>query len=193
MKRLYTFRRRLFAPLVYLAALFLLLEEWLWELGAHWLARLAQWPPLHALENLLSRLGPLAAMAVFLLPALMLFPIKLLALLAIAHGHPLLGLLVFIVAKVAGAAAVARLYALTHPALLRLGWFAWLQQRFLTLKERWIGRLKASAAWRDCQAVLAAVRAWLGALRARWRHNGRTARHWRLVRRFSAFWRARRR
>jgi hypothetical protein len=193
MKRLYTLRRRLFAPLVYLAALFLLLEEWLWEIGAHWLARLATWPPLRALESLLSRLGPLSAMAVFLLPALMLFPIKLLALFAIARGHALLGLLVFVLAKVAGAAAVARLYALTHPALLRLNWFAWLQCRFLLLKERWIGRLKASAAWRDCQAVLAAVRAWLAALRARWAQGRRPARIWRLVRRFSAFWRARRR
>jgi hypothetical protein len=193
MKRLYTLRRRLFAPLVYLAALFLLLEEWLWDVGARLMAQLAQFPPLRALEQFICRLGPFAALAVFVLPALMLFPVKLLALLAMAHGHAMLGLGVFIAAKLAGAAAVARLYALTRPALLRLPWFARLNNWFIALKDRWIARLKATAAWQECRDALRTCRAWL---RRQWR-RGPGGRHdrraLRVLRRFSAFWRARRR
>lgn len=193
MKRLYTLRRRLFAPLVYLAALFLIFEEWLWEVGARLMEKLAQLPPLRALERLVCSLGPAAAMAVFLLPALMLFPVKLLALFAMARGHAFVGLGVFVLAKVAGAAAVARLYALTRPALLRLRWFAWLHGRFMALKERWIARLKASAAWRECRRLVDQLRQGWRRWRAGWRGGRFAARPLRLLRRFSAFWRMRRR
>ena len=193
MKRLYTLRRRLFAPLVYLAALFLLFEEWLWDLGARLMARLAAFPPLRALERGIGKLGPFAALAVFVLPALMLFPVKLLALLAMAHGHPMLGLSVFITAKLAGAAAVARLYALTRPALLSLRWFARLHNWFVCLKDHWIARLKATAAWRECTDGARACRTGLRRLLRRGPGGRHGSRLLRVLRRFSAFWRARRR
>jgi hypothetical protein len=159
MKPLHRFQRWLFAPLVYLAALLLLLEDWLWNLGARLMDRLAQWPPLHRLETWICRLGPRAALVLFVLPATLLFPVKLLALWAMAHGHPVLGLLVILLAKLGGAAAVARLYLLTRPVLLTILWFARLLDWFLALKERWIARLRATAAWQ--RVVL---------LGQRWRH-----------------------
>ncbi|MBA5605553.1 hypothetical protein H3H36_09290 [Duganella sp. FT3S] len=182
-----TARRRLTAPLVYVAALFLLLEDWLWDLGAALMAYLARWPPLHRLEAWLQGLRPMAAMAVFVLPALLLFPVKLLALFAMARGHAVMGLAVIVTAKVAGAAAVARLYALTRPTLLTIAWFASLLAWFLALKQRWIARLQATAAWREMQALAAAVR--------RWRRRLPRKRWWptRVLRRYAARWRARRR
>lgn len=183
MKPLPAVRRRLLAPLIYLAALYLLLEDWLWELGMRLMARLARWPPLRRLERWLAALGPAAALAVFVLPVLLLLPVKLLALFAMARGHPLAGLAVIVLAKVAGAAAVARLYTLTRPALLSIAWFARLQQRFLALKQRWIARLRASPAWRSARALAAAL--------GRWRRRGRS-RTGRLLRRCAALWRARR-
>ena len=59
--------RGLFAPLVYLAAALLLLEDWLWLLGARLMARLTAWPPLHRLEAWICRLGPYAALVLFAL------------------------------------------------------------------------------------------------------------------------------
>ena len=193
MKRLYTLRRRLFAPLVYLAALFLIFEEWLWDVGARLMAKLAEFPPLRALERIICSLGPAAAMAVFLLPAVMLFPVKLLALFAMARGHAFMGVSVFVLAKVAGAAAVARLYSLTRPALLRLRWFAWLHGRFMEVKEPRIARLKATAARRECRALVDSVRERLRLWRAGWRRGRFASRPLRVLRRFSAFWRMRRR
>nr|WP_315399768.1 hypothetical protein [uncultured Duganella sp.] len=193
MKPFRRYARRLFAPLVYLAAVLLLLEDWLWNLGARLMARLTAWPPLHRLEAWICRLGPYAALVLFALPAVLLFPVKLLALWAMGNGHALAGLLVIIAAKVVGAAAVARLYLLTRPVLLTILWFARLLHWFLALKQRWIAALRATAAWRRVGALAGRLRSW----RRRWSlpahphgRSGWTARFRRLLKRFRARWRA---
>ncbi|MEO5934555.1 MAG: hypothetical protein ABIQ08_13540, partial [Duganella sp.] len=172
-----------------LAAVLLLLEDWLWTLGARLMARLTAWPPLHRLEARICRLGPYAALVLFALPAVLLFPVKLLALWAMGNGHALAGLVVIIVAKVVGAAAVARLYLLTRPVLLTILWFARLLHWFLDLKERWIAALRATAAWRRVDALAARLRHWRRTppmpAPGSW-----TARFRRLLRRFRARWRA---
>jgi hypothetical protein len=196
MKRLYTLRRRLLAPLVYLAAIVLLLEEWLWDLGARLMAAVTRVLPLPRLARWIASLGPAAALCLFLLPGVLLFPVKILALLAIAHGHAFTGVCTILLAKIAGAAAVARIYTLTLPALLRLRWFAWALERFLVIKERWTGRLRATRAWRQVSALAAAARAWRQRLWLRLRPAGHARngnRLLRLLRRYVSQWRARRR
>ena len=197
MRKHYRFRRWLFAPLVYLAAIFLLIEEWLWATGARAMQVLAQFPPLHALEARIQRLPPYWALAVFVLPAVLLFPVKLLALLAIARGHAFSGIGVIVAAKLGGAAAVARLYTLTRPTLLSLPWFARWHGRFIATRDRWIARLQGTRAWRRIKRLSNSLgrtrRAWWRRLRSgassRGRHNSRPAR---VLRRFAALWRARR-
>lgn len=160
MRKLHRFQRWLFTPLIYLAALLLLLEDGLWNLGSRLMNRLAQWPPLHRLEAWICRLGPKAALVLFVLPAILLFPVKLLALWAMANGHPLTGLSVILLAKLGGAAAVARLYLLTRPVLMTIVWFAALLGWFLALKARWIERLRATRAWQKVTALRSALRHW---------------------------------
>jgi hypothetical protein len=179
MKPFRRFPRSLFAPLVYLAAILLLLEEWLWRLGARVMTRLTAWPPLHRLEAWICRLGPYAALVLFVLPAVLLFPVKLLALWAIGNGHALTGLAVIVAAKL-----------LTRPVLLTILWFARLLHWFLHLKERWVGRLRATGAWREVNAISQKFRAWRrrtlrGPAPGSW-----TARFRRLLKRFRARWRA---
>lgn len=178
MKRMQTLKRILFSPLVYLLALYLMLEDWLWDWGGRLAAALARHVPLERLERWLGRLGPRTALAALLLPLLLLLPVKVLALLAMAYGHAWLGLLVVLLAKLAGAAAVARLYVLTRPALLQLAWFAALLAWFLPRKARWIARLHASAPWR----ALDALRRWR-------RRRGPAVRLARLLRRLALLWR----
>lgn len=197
MRKHYRFRRALFAPLVYLAAIFLLIEEWLWASGARVMRMVARFPPLHALEAAIVRLPPYWALAVFVLPAVLLFPVKLLALLAIARGHAFSGIGVIVAAKLGGAAAVARLYTLTRPTLLSLPWFARWHGHFIETKDRWIARLQATRAWRRVNRLSNSLgrarRAWWRRLRGgasqHGRHNWRATR---VLRRFAALWRARR-
>ena len=191
-------RSKLLAPLIYLAAIILLFEEWCWDIGLRLIRFIASWPPLHALEKRIVRLSPYAALAAFVLPAILLFPVKVLALIAIASGHTLSGVAVIVAAKLGGAAVVARLYSLTRPTLLSLPWFARWHDAFMVLKDRWIGRLKATRAWRRTSMLSALMRAALRELRARLRPahpfgSRRSHRLARLLNRFRALWRARRR
>jgi hypothetical protein len=160
MRTLHRLQRWLLAPLVYLAALLLLLEDWLWNLGAQLMDRMAQWPPLHRLERWIRRLGPKAALVLFVLPAILLFPVKLLALWALANGYPVSGLTVIVLAKLGGAAAVARLYLLTRPVLMTMVWFAALLGWFLVRKERWIESLRATRAWCKVETLKKAFHHW---------------------------------
>jgi len=185
-------RTRLFAPLVHLAALLLLLEEWCWDVGARLGARLARWPLLAAVESRVRLLPPWAALCLFVLPGLLLLPVKLLALMAIAHGHAISGLLTIVAAKLGGAVLVARLYALTLPTLLAVGWFARCHGCFMRLKNRWVGRLRASRGFLQAAELLRSMRQALAQWRAR-RARRRPSRAWRVLRRFVFQWRARRR
>jgi hypothetical protein len=198
MKRSRTLRNRLLSPLVYLAALILMLEDWFWDLGLRLVRLIVSWPPLKVLERRIVALPPYGALCAFVLPALLLLPVKILALFAIAAGYPFSGITVIVVAKVGGAAVVARLYVLTKPTLLSLPWFARWHTRFMDLKDHWVGRLKATDAFRRVSMLSAmmrgAARAALARLRPRGgfgaRHASRPAR---MLRRFIAIWRARRR
>jgi hypothetical protein len=186
-------RTRLFAPLVHLAALLLLFEEWCWDVGARLGARLARWPLLARLESHVRLLPPWAALCLFALPGLLLLPVKLLALMAIAHGHAVSGVLTIVVAKLGGAAVVARLYALTLPTLLAVGWFARCHGWFIRLKNRWVGRLRASHAYRAAGRRLRSMRRALRQWRLRRARRRSSIRAWRVLRRFVFQWRARRR
>ena len=190
-------RSRLLAPLLYVIALLLLLEEWLWEVAGRLSAAMGSWPPLRMLENGIRRLPPWAALLAFALPGLLLIPVKLLALLAIAHGHPLWGVAVFVAAKLGGAMVVARIYVLTLPSLLALVWFARWHNRFIMFKDQLIARLRISPTWLQARRSVSALRRLLRRLRSQLRpsvpfgsrHATRSAR---ALRRFVSLWRRRR-
>jgi uncharacterized membrane protein len=142
------------ATLAPLLALLLIFEEWGWEPLSRWLGLLARLPLWARLEARIARLPPYAALAVFAVPALLLLPVKLLALYAMGRGHALLGVTVVLIAKMLGTAAVARLFSLTQPALMQLPWFARLYGRWVPWKDALIARFKSTPAWRTVTAMV---------------------------------------
>lgn len=138
-------------------ALVIVFEEWGWEPLQRLLARLGQWPVLRQLEAAIAGLPPRAALVVFLLPSLLLVPIKLAALGLIAHGQHLAGLLVIVVAKLLGTAVLARLFTLTHPALMQLPWFARWYGRWVPWKATLLARVRASWVWRATRLLKRAL------------------------------------
>jgi hypothetical protein len=195
-------RNRFLAPLVVLVALLLLFEEWCWDAGLRLGRAFARWPFLAALERRVRALPPYAALCAFVLPGLLLFPVKLLALVAIAKGHAVSGIATIVAAKLGGAAVVARLYALTLPTLLAVGWFARCHGCFMRVKDRTIGQLRASRLVLSAGRMLRASRLGWRGMRRRMRRRMRPAvpfgsrnasRVSRVLRRFAVLWRARRR
>jgi hypothetical protein len=192
-------RSRIVAPLVYLAAMVLLVEEWCWDTGMRLARALARWPLLAALEDRVRVLPPYGALCAFVLPGLLLFPVKVLALVAIARGHALSGIATIVLAKVGGAAVVARLYVLTLPTLLAVGWFARCHAWFMRAKTRCLDYWRTSHAYhlagRALRGLRVGCRRLLRRLRPRVGDAGsrQASRAVRVLRRFVFQWRARRR
>lgn len=149
------------ATLAPLLAIVLIFEEWGWEPLQRLMARLALLPVWSHLEGLIRRLPPYAALFVFFVPMLLLLPVKLLALYWISRGHTLLGLCLVLIAKLTGTAVVARLFALTQPALMQMPWFARIYGRWVPWKNALIAQVKNSAAWRAAAASVRSIRNWL--------------------------------
>jgi hypothetical protein len=139
-------------------ALVILFQEWGWEPLQRVMAVIGRLPVLRQLEAVVRRLPPYMALVVFFLPGLMLLPIKLLALWLIGVGRPGLGLCVIVLAKLVGTAVVARIFALTQPALMSLPWFARLYGRWAVWKEGLLAWVRASAVWRSARAIKLRIR-----------------------------------
>ncbi len=140
-----------------LAVVVLFLEEWGWRPLTAWAARLAKWPPIARLEARVVVVPSRWALVLFLVPALLLFPVKLLALWLIHAGSTVLGLSVIVVAKVLGTALVGRLFILTEPQLMQIGWFARAMGWWRATKARVKAAIAESAWWRGVRVV---VRRW---------------------------------
>jgi hypothetical protein len=152
--------RWLLRALEALLALLILFEEWGWE-WLHLLAeRIARLPPLAWLERRIAVLPPYGALAIFALPMLALLPVKIAALWLIGSGRAGLGLLLIVAAKLIGTALLARLFHLTQPALMRLGWFARWYGRWSVWKAGVVARVRASWAWRLGRVVKRRVARW---------------------------------
>lgn len=151
--------------LLVLAAIVLFIEEWGWRPLTALAARLARWRWVARLEAWLRLAPPRVALGLFLVPALLLLPIKLLALWFIQRGHIGFGLTVIIAAKLLGTALVGRLFILVEPQLMQFVWFARALGWWRATKLRIMTRVHGSAAWRSMRAAAQRARRWLRRLR----------------------------
>ena len=149
------------ATLAPLLALVLIFEEWGWAPLSRFMERLAHLPLWAHVERWITRLPPHAALFLFVVPMVLLLPIKLLALYWISRGHALIGLTIILVAKLVGTAVVARLFALSQPALMQLDWFAWLYIRWIPWKNALIAKIKDTTAWRALAEIVQKLREWI--------------------------------
>jgi hypothetical protein len=156
LRRLGAFSRtlwRLAKPLVkstlqILIALLIVFEEWGWRPLADGLGRLVRYKLWARLEYAIARLPPYLALLAFALPTLLLLPLKFLALFLIAKGQLMLASSLFIAAKLVATALIARLFELTQPALMQIGWFAWAHDTIMPWKEALTERVRTSWPWR---------------------------------------------
>ena len=141
-----------------LAALIVLFEEWGWKPLSQALAWLARFAPIAALERWIAGLPPYGALVVFALPATFLLPLKFIAMWLLANGKWWTATALFAGAKVASTAVIARIFILTKPALMQIGWFARAYDWFVPWKDALFAQIRASWIWRYGRMVKTRVR-----------------------------------
>jgi hypothetical protein len=154
--------------LLSILAVFLLVEEWLWDVLTAFGHRLFIWLHLAGFERWLAGTRPGVAMAAMVLPMLLILPVKIAALFLFAHGQIIQGLILVIAAKLFATLLVSRMFAVTRPQLMTFAWFATLY----TTITRWLAwaheRIRATPLYQQAVKLKAAARArW-----AKWRMAG---------------------
>ena len=127
--------RRLARPFLILLALIFLFEAWLWNQLAPIVGRVVARIPWAAFKAkvaaAIERLPPYPTLLVFLVPVLLLLPLKFLGVWMLARGSWLGALGVLALAKVVSLGVTAFIFDLTRPKLLQLPWFRWLYDRII--------------------------------------------------------------
>lgn len=127
--------RRLLKPLWIVLAVVFLVEAWLWSRLAPvvgWLVNLVSLPAVRArLAAWIEKLPPWATLFVFIVPAALLFPIKLLGLWLLAKGSWLGAMATLGLAKVVSMGVTAFIFEVTRPKLLQMAWFRWVYAKVL--------------------------------------------------------------
>lgn len=148
---------------------FVLFEEVLWGVTGGIMRLFSRFAPIAWIEDRIRRLSPILALPLFVLPWLIMLPVKLGALWWIAKGRVLGGTLMFIFGEAFGVAFLARLYELCRPALHRWPWFVAIE-RLLLRWTQWahdiLYRLPFVRAGRDWgERRWRALRLWLAEAR----------------------------
>lgn len=111
------------AFLIFLALLFLF-ESWLWRETGRAIAWLVQHIPMerfkHLVTHYVSGLSPLATLGVFVIPAIVLLPLKVTAVWLLAKGYVIGGISTVLLAKAIGLGISSFLFALCKAKLLQL-------------------------------------------------------------------------
>jgi hypothetical protein len=170
-------RGPIIAALNVIAALVVLFEEWGWRPLSDFIARLAKYAPVAAVERWIAGLPPYAALFVIALPTTLLLPLKFVAVWLLANNHFATATLLFLGAKLASTALIARVFILTKPALMRIAWFARAYDWFVPWKDALFAQIRASWVWRYGRMLKTRFRLML--TRAWWRMQPLLANRWR--------------
>ncbi len=152
-----------------IAALIVLFEEWGWKPLSDALAWLARFAPIARLESWIASLRPYPSLFVFAAPTALLLPLKFAAMWLLAQGQVAAATGLFVAAKIASTALVARIFTLTQPALMRIVWFQRAYTWFVPWKDAFFATIRASWPWRYGRMVKTAARLRIKQVWARWR------------------------
>jgi hypothetical protein len=132
-------RRNIFRPLWVILALLLLLEAWLWDHLEPVVARVVNvipWGKVRSsLARLLEKLPPYAALVVFIVPVIILMPLKFLEVYFIATRNWFGAVVVLVFAKLLGLGVTAFVFDVTRDKLLQIAWFRRMYDWFIWARD----------------------------------------------------------
>ena len=131
--------RRWLRPLWVILALLFLLEAWLWDHLEPIVARVVNLIPWGALKEKLARLienlPPWAVLFVFVIPFIVMLPLKFLEVYFLATRNWLGAIGVIIFVKLVGLGLTAFIFDVTRDKLLQMAWFRRMYDWFMWLRD----------------------------------------------------------
>ena len=132
-------RRHWLRPFWTVLALLFLLEAWLWDHLEPVVARVVNVIPWGRfkrwLAQLIEDLPPYAALGVFVVPFIVLLPLKFLEVYFLATGNWIPAVLVLVVAKLLGLGVTAFVFDATRDKLLQMVWFRRMYDWFMWARD----------------------------------------------------------
>ena len=132
--------RRVLKPLWILLALFFLIEAWLWDHLRPLVAvvvNVIAWDKLKArLAAMVEWMPPWAVLIVFVIPFIVLLPLKFAEVYFLVHRQWIAAIVVLLLAKLVGLGVTAFIFDVTRPKLLQMAWFRRLHELVLYWIER---------------------------------------------------------
>ena len=126
------------AFLLFLALIFLF-ESWLWKETGRFIGWIIKKIPLdHAkrfITHHVKELSPIATLGVFIIPALILLPLKVTAVWLLAKGYFVAGLSTVVLAKALGLGISSFLFSLCKTRLLELRWVRYIYEKCVHLYD----------------------------------------------------------
>jgi len=121
-----------------------------------WIARVSEQLRITAW---IRSLGPYSSLALFLVPLIVLEPVKPVSVYLMGSGHSTEGLLVLIIGEALKILFLERIFQITRPKLMSFRWFAWAY-----------GKIQRVFAYLMALTIVKTARAWMRRLRvyARW-------------------------
>src|SRR3954449_6360016 len=135
--------RRALKPLWFLLAVIFLVEAWLWDHLRAAIAWVVDLVPLDKFKTqlavLIEKLPPWAVLIVFVVPFIVLLPLKFLEVYFIVRHRWIAAILILALAKLLGLGVTAFIFDVTKPKLLQMVWF----RRAYELVLYWLERAHA--------------------------------------------------
>jgi hypothetical protein len=132
--------RRILQPLWVLLALIFLIEAWLWDHLEPIVARVVAWIPLRTFKAWLAErvdtLSPAMTLIVFIVPVVLLFPLKMFGLWLLANGYWVSSVVILVFAKFLGLGVAAFIFDVTRPKLLQMAWFQRLYDWVMAMRAK---------------------------------------------------------
>jgi hypothetical protein len=132
--------RRVLKPLWVLLAIIFLIEAWLWDHLEPIVAWVVARIPLRAFKQWLTdrvnTLSPPMTLIVFIVPVILLFPLKLVGLWLLAHEYWMSAAVTIAFGKIVGVGVTAFIFDVTRPKLLEMAWFKKLYEFVMALRAK---------------------------------------------------------
>jgi len=151
----------LFKPVVaILAAIYFIIDAIVLAIFRPLLRRIGNLKIFQVVAAWIATLGPYQTLAIFLIPVLILEPVKPLSAVIMASGHVVIGVMALVLAEVLKIVIVERIFHIARPKLMTIRSFAWTYD----FVAGWLAWAKALPPWQAVQRSFDHVKIWVRAL-----------------------------